>query len=121
MILNCVGGLAVLCYLYAVRYRHTIPGGLQPSARFMTFGICAVAMIISIALVNEYAPERKLKNYLISADTLSFAEADTSSIYLLQRNGRFHYHLVQKLTTFSKYEHRLRILDANYERFSHSS
>ena len=117
MLLNCVAALAVLYYVIVTAREAGAVGNLLRSAKFQGILVSAFLFGGVIAVVNLYAPEKKVGTYLIAADTLSAHERDTTAQNLKARNSRFHYQLLQKLITFKKHESTLKAVADRYLEF----
>jgi RsiW-degrading membrane proteinase PrsW (M82 family) len=117
MLLNCVGGLSLVLYLYFLARKAGSLRQFWVLPQFRAVLVCAFTLGIAVVAVNTLAPEKKVKSVVIAADTLSAAEADTTAINLLRQNSRFHYQLLQKLNTFDKYKPFHKSVKGHYAEF----
>jgi RsiW-degrading membrane proteinase PrsW (M82 family) len=74
-------------------------------------------LLIAVGIINVFAPSRLPRSYRIATDSLTTTEADTSAGHLLSEKPRYHYELLQKLSSYNRYEPYRTGIRSQYQNF----
>jgi RsiW-degrading membrane proteinase PrsW (M82 family) len=105
---------AYLCYRHKAVFDRKL---FLKSALFKSLAGSLAILLCAALIVNILGPSQAPFVFSIAADSLTSAESDTSASRLLNETPDYHYHLLQKLRTFEKYEPFRKSVRRHYQNF----